>query len=61
MEDQNAVRPDERKPWEEPVIVLERALEAAAGGTPPTASGRTIRQGRGFLGPLGTSGVPGLC
>ena len=43
-----------RKAWEEPAIVLERSLEAAAEGSPPAAAGRPgcARRVPGAAGPL---------
>jgi hypothetical protein len=47
---------DQRQPWEEPQIILERSLlvsaqEGPTGGPPQP----------GFIGPLGTSGNSGGC
>lgn len=47
----DASRPAEKKPWEEPAIVLERSLFAEAQGEPDGLPP--------FLGPLQTSG--GTC
>ncbi len=50
------VRPaSEKQPWEEPRIILERALEARAAGGPPRAPWDSP------LGALGTSGGNGSC
>ncbi len=46
------IRSDTPKVWEEPAIVLERSLEAAAQGGPPSAPGGAPQ---GYLGPLGLS------
>lgn len=53
MEDRQIIRSEQRKPWVEPAIVLERSLAVAAQGGPPGQP-----QGgppSGFLGPLGLS------
>jgi len=47
-----------RKPWEEPRIVLERSLEAAAHRGLPNSRG-LLSNSNGFLGPLDASG--GVC
>jgi hypothetical protein len=49
------------KTWEEPAIVLERSLEAAAEGIPPAGRRAARVRSNGFLGPLGTSGGSGNC
>ncbi len=54
MDDRQTVRPEKRKLWNEPEIVLERSLVAAAqGGGPsqPNLGGPPS----GFLSPLGNS------
>ena len=54
-------QPSARKAWAEPVILLERSLEVAAEGVPPTDRRGARERSNGFLGPLGTSGGSGLC
>jgi hypothetical protein len=44
-----------KQPWEEPCVILERALEAQAAGGPPHVPWDSP------LGALGTSGGAGLC
>jgi hypothetical protein len=51
-------KPDPRKPWEEPKIVLERLLLVAAQDATP---GAPFPNQQGFLGPLNGSGTGGLC
>ena len=53
--------PTTRKAWEAPAVVLERSLEVAAEGVPPTERRGARVRSNGFLGPLGTSGGSGLC
>ena len=53
--------PSTRKAWEAPAVILERPLEVAAEGLPPTERRGARVRANGFLGPLGTSGGSGLC
>ncbi len=48
-----------KRAWEEPAIVLERSLLAAAQDPAPTR--RAGRARSGLLGPLNTSGGMGTC
>lgn len=47
--------------WEDPCMILERALEVRAQGGPPGGGPPEGGLDRGFLGPLSASGGSGYC
>ena len=56
-----APMPPTRKAWEEPAVLLERPLEVAGEGAPPTGRRDARVRSNGYLAPLSSSGRQGVC